>query len=131
MNSTEPGEVRKFGIIAFAFFGLLCGLGIWTKRPVPIFLFGSFSLLGLGFILFPSTLRPVYGAWLKLAHLIGTMVTALALGLAYYLVITPSAWAKRVIGGRPLPLRPDKGATTYWVKRDEPAQPRERFLKRY
>jgi hypothetical protein len=65
------------------------------------------------------------------AHWIGTVFTGFILTLAYYLVITPSAWIKRVFGGRPLPLTPDKDAETYWVSRTEPAQPRERFLKRY
>ncbi len=130
-NSTEPGQIRKFGIIAWVFFGLLCGLGIWTRRPIPTWLFGFLSLLGLGFILLPSKLGPVYRAWLKIAHLIGRILTTLILALAYYLVMTPSAWAKRLIGGRPIRLKPDKGAASYWVARDEPVQPRERFLKRY
>lgn len=131
MNSTEPGEVRKFGIIALAFFGILCGLAGWTGRVVPLILFGCLALLGLGFVLFPSSLAPAYRAWRRIAHGIGTVITSLILGFAYYLVITPSAWAKRLIGGRPLPVRPDREVTSYWVTRDEQVQPRERFLKRY
>ena len=129
--STDTKEIRKFGLIALVFFGFLCVLGIWTKRPVPAFLFGFFSLFGLGFILIPSRLGSVYTAWLKLAHLMGRIVTVLFLTLAYYFVITPSAFLKRLFGGRPLPVKPDKKALSYWVVRTEPAQPRERFVKRY
>ncbi len=124
-------EIRKFGIIALIFFGSLCGLGIWTGKPIPTYLFGSLSILGLGFILIPARLRPVYNAWMKIAHVIGRIITTLVLALAYYLVITPSALIKRLFGGRPLPLKPDKEAKSYWVTRTEPAQPKERFLKRY
>ena len=124
-------EIRKFGIIAFVFFGSLCGLGLWTKKPVPTYLFGSLSVLGLGFILIPARLRPVYTVWLKIAHVIGRIITTLILAMAYYVVITPAALIKRVFGGRPLPVKPDKEATSYWVARTEPAQPKERFLKRY
>ena len=124
-------EIRKFGLIAFIFFGSLCGLGLWADKPVPTYLFGSLSLLGLGFILIPNRLRPVYNAWIKVAHVIGRVITTLVLALAYYLVITPSALIKRIFGGRPLPLKPDKEAKSYWVTRTEPAQPKERFLKRY
>ena len=46
-------------MMAWIFFGILCGLGIWRDRPVPIYLFGSFSLIGLGFILLPAQLKPV------------------------------------------------------------------------
>ena len=76
-------------------------------------------------------MEPVYRGWLKVAHFIGRTITLGILTLAYYLVITPFALAKRFFGGRPLPLKPDKAAGTYWVTRTEPAQPKERFLKRY
>ena len=131
LNSIEIKKIRKFGLVALIFFGALCALGIWTKRPVPTYLFGTLAALGVGFILIPSPLRPVYAAWLKMAHLMGSAVTILILALAYYLVITPSALIKRVFGGRPIPIKPDRSVSSYWVPRTEPAQPRERFLKRY
>jgi hypothetical protein len=130
-NSTEKRDIRKFGIIAFIFFGCLCALGVWKEKTVPIYLFGALSLLGLGFILIPEQLRPVYIGWLKIAHFIGKVVTVVVLTLAYYLVITPSAMLKRIFGGAPLPVKPDKELDSYWVARDEKAQPKERFLKRY
>jgi len=130
-NSIDIKEIRKFGLIALIFFGCLCAIGIWVKKPVPIYLFGCLSLLGLAFILVPGPLRPVHAGWLKIAHFIGRAITALVLILAYYLVITPTAFIKRLFGGRPLPVRPDKTASTYWVERSEPVQPKERFIKRY
>jgi hypothetical protein len=130
-NSTDTKEIRKFGVIAFIFFGCLCTMGLWMKRPLPIYLFGFLSFLGLGFILIPSRLRPVYAAWLKFAHFLGRVITTLILTLSYYFVITPAGLIKRLFGGRPLPVSHDKEALSYWVVRDEPAQPKERFLKRY
>jgi len=130
-NSTDIREVRKFGFIALIFFGCLCVLGLWMKKPLPAYLFGFLSILGLGFILIPAQLKPVHAAWLKVAHLLGRIITTLILALAYYLVITPAALIKRLFGGRPLPVKPDKEASSYWVDRTEPAQPKERFLKRY
>ena len=76
-------------------------------------------------------MRPVYDAWLKVAHFIGSLITALMLALAYYLVITPVALIKRLFGSRPLPVKPDKNTLSYWVDREEPVQPKERFIKRY
>ena len=130
-NSTETKEIRRFGLVALIFFGSLCALGLWLKKPLPVYIFGAFSILGAGFILFPSLLRPVHGGWVKIAHFIGRMVTILILALAYYLVITPSALIKWIFGGRPLPTKPDKEAISYWVDRTEPVQPKERFLKRF
>ena len=130
-NSTDTREVRKFGFIASIFFGCLCVLGLWMKKPLPAYLFGFLFILGLGFMLIPTQLKPVHAAWLKVAHLLGRIVTTLILALAYYVVITPSALIKRLFGGRPLPVKPDKEALSYWVNRADPAQPKERFLKRY
>ncbi len=96
-----------------------------------MYFFGLLATLGLGFILLPGPLRPVHTVWLKIAHTLGRIITTLVLALAYYLVITPSALLKRIFGGRPLPLKPDRNASSYWVTRDEPAQPKERFLRRY
>jgi hypothetical protein len=106
-------------------------LGLITRRPIPTYLFGFLSIVGLGFILFPSRLRRVYVGWIKFAHLLGRILTTLLLTVAYYLVITPSALIKRLFGGAPIPVKPDKESTSYWVVRDEPAQPKERFIKRY
>jgi len=87
--------------------------------------------MGLGFTLFPVRLRPIYSGWMKVAHFVGKVITVSILTLAYYLVITPSALIKRVFGGAPIPLKFDKEADSYWVKRTETIQPKERFLKRY
>lgn len=130
-NSTDTREIRKFGSIALIFFGTLCSLGIWRQKVLLTYLFGLLSLLGLGFILLPKPLRPAYSGWLKIAHLIGRTITTLVLTLAYYLVVTPSALIRRVFGGRPLPVKPDNTASSYWVDRSEPCQPQERFYKRY
>jgi hypothetical protein len=101
------------------------------EKPLPIYLFGALSALGLGFILFPNQLRPVFAAWLNIAHFLGRIVTTLTLTLAYYFVITPAALVKRIFGGTPLPIKPDKNVSSYWVSRKEAVQSKEQFLKRF
>jgi hypothetical protein len=131
LNSTETREIRKFGLIALVFFGCLCILGVLLKKALPTYLFGFLSVAGLGFIFFPSYLKPLYSVWLRIGHTLGRIMTTLMLTLAYYLVITPSALIKRLFGGTPLPIKPDRQVSSYWVARTEPAQAKERFLKRY
>ncbi len=130
-NSTKIKEIRKFGVIALVFFGSLCAVGLWMKKPIPTYLFGFLAVLGLGFVLIPLPLKPIYTTWLKIAHLIGQVVTTLILTLAYYMVITPVALAHRLFSGTPFPVKPDKKASSYWVTRTEAAQPKEQFLKRF
>ena len=131
LNSTDTKQIRKFGLIALIFFGCLCALGIWFEKPLPTYLFGTLSALGLGFILFPHQLRPVFVAWLKIAHFLGRVITTLMLTSAYYLVITPSALIKRAFGGTTIPVNPDKNVSSYWVTRKEAVQSKEQFLKRF
>jgi hypothetical protein len=130
-NLTEKRQIRKFGLIAFILFGSLCAFGIWREKLLPTYLFGALSVLGLGFICAPMILKPVFTAWQQIAFLVGRTVTILMLILFYYLMITPSGLIKRLMGGRPLPLNPNKKVSSYWVKKPEPAQAKERFLKRY
>ncbi len=131
LSSTDIKEVRRFGLIAIIFFGILFSIGLWRDKPVPIFLFGFLSFLGICFFLMPSMMRPVFERWMKIAECIGKVVTAIILTLCYYLVITPFGLLKRIFGGRPLPLFPDYNKESYWVEREEPAQPKERFYKRF
>jgi hypothetical protein len=130
-NSTEPREIRRFGLVALVFFGALCGLAVWRGKTIPSGLFGALGAIGLALALFPGRTGFLYRGWLRVAHFVGRVVTVTILALAYYLVITPAALLKRLFGGRPLPVKPDPQAKSYWVERQEPAQPRERFLKRY
>ena len=131
LGSTDIKQVRSFGIIAVIFFGCFSSLGFWMQKQAPAYLFGFLALLGAAFFIFPSQLQPVHAVWLKVANILGRIITAVALTLAYYLVITPSALLKRIFGGTPLPGMPDKKASTYWVNRREPSQAKERFIKRY
>lgn len=131
LNSTEIKQIRIFGLIAFLFFGLLCGLGLWKGKAIPVYFFGTLSVLGIGFIVAPIALKPIYAAWLRVAHIIGSIITKFILILIFYLVITPAGLIKGAIGGRPLQQKPDRKSSSYWVSRPEPVQPRERFLKRY
>lgn len=124
-------KIRKFGVVAFVFFGGLCALGLWTQKPLPTYLFGFLCVLGMCFIILPSRMKPIHAAWLNVAHFIGRSITVLMLTFTYFIVVTPSALIKRLFGGRPLPVKPDRNVSSYWVVRTEAAQPKERFLKRY
>lgn len=130
LNSTNK-DIRKFGLVALFFFGALCGVALWQANTAMSIFFGFLSFLGLGFLLLPGSMAPIYRGWLKVAHFIGTVLTIVMLTFSFYLVITPAAWLKRIFGGSPLPMKLDPEASTYWVSRREPVQPKERFFKRY
>jgi hypothetical protein len=130
-NSTDPKEIKKFGWVGLIFFGSLFSLCVWLKKPFAPYIFGVLAILGAGFVIIPMRMTRVYSVWLLITRLIGRVITTIMLSLGFYLVITPAGMIKRLFGGRPLPIKPNRDAATYWVKRKEPAQPKERFIKRY
>jgi hypothetical protein len=130
-SSTDPREVRRFGLIAVLFFGALAGIGLWRAKWILAAFFGTLSTVGFICLLLPGPATPLFRAWMAVAHRIGVAVTTVVLTLAYYLVITPAGLIKRLFGGRPLPMRPDPEQDSYWQPRTEAAQGRERFSKRY
>ena len=129
--STDPRRIRRFGLAGGVVFGLLGGLGFWGAKAVPAGFFSFLALLCMGFLIAPAKFAPIYDVWMKATHLIGRLFTAFILSLAYYLVITPFALVMRIFGKTALPVRHDKGVSSYWVARPEPVQPKERFFKRY
>jgi hypothetical protein len=131
LSSTNKKEIKRFGIVAFMVFGALCALGVWRQKTIPIYFFGILALMGLCFIMQPTKFKPLYDGWLKVARKIAFIVNLTILTLTYYLFMTPTALIKRIFGGRPLPVKPDKNLHSYWVMRAEPAQPKERFIKRF
>ena len=70
-SSTDPAAVRRFGIAALAFFGLMAGLGIWRARPVFAAVFGTLAAVGLLCLTLPGPAAPLYRLWMAVAHRIG------------------------------------------------------------
>jgi len=131
LSSINKKEIRRFGAIVFLFFGALFVLTVWRQKIVVKYLFGFLSLFGFGLLLALVYLRPLYIGWIKVGHFIGRFASAIFFALVYYLIITPIAFVKRIVSGRPLPMYPDRNLSTYWIKRMEPVQPKERFIKKY
>ena len=130
-NSTDIKKIRQFGLVALIFFGCLSGVGWFTGKLLLACFFTLLALIGAGFVIAPGPLSPVYAGWLKISAFLGKTVTVIILTLAYFLVITPYALILRLLGGRTLPLKPDKTVSSYWVRRTEPAQQKVQFFKRF
>ncbi len=130
-NLIDNSEVRKFGLVCFAVSVILSAAGLWREKYIPVILGVMFLMAGLSAVSVPGRFKPFYILWKKAAFTVSRFITSVILSAAYFLVITPSAIIKKISGGAPLNIRPDKNSGTYWVKRNEPLQPKERYLKRF
>ncbi len=122
----SPRALRRFGLLVGA---VLLALGLWLWRyagqhappgavPLPalVAVFGA-ALMAVAAVT-PSRLRVLYRRWMTLAFTLGWFTSRLLLIAIFCLVVTPIALVARLSGKRFLDLKPDRGATSYWTRRD-------------
>lgn len=122
-EEVEGSSDRSFGIVfavVFAIIGcfpLLAGHGVrwWSLSVGAAFLVIAYTR--------PSLLAGLNRLWLKLGLLLGKIVSPIALGLLFYVVLTPIGWLMRLTGQDPLRLKRDRAAASYWIDREPPGPP--------
>ena len=114
-----PGEGRRVGLTVGGAFLVLAGLLWWRDHPTGMLLAGIIGvLLGLGGLLVPGSLGPVYRAWMRLALAISKVTTPIFLGIVYFAVVMPIGLLRRALGHRTLEHELENGG--YWVVRGAP-----------
>lgn len=129
--STDTNKIRQLGLIFVVVFSPIGIISHYYWASNSQYLFFFLTLMGICLILFPLRFSWFYKWWFTITNFIGKIVSYLMLIIVWYVVITPSALLMRVLHKKPLALGPDKSLNTYWVKRNEPIQPKQRYHKRY
>lgn len=114
-KQTETQRLRKFGLVMAVAFALFGALLLWRGREWAMWLeyvAAAFLVLGL---LVPRALKVVETPWMKLAHLLGVVMTTLILTLTFFLVMTPMGLLLRAMGKDLLGMKGDPSLPTYWV----------------
>jgi hypothetical protein len=109
-------EGMKFAFTLGAAFSVLSALLAFRHRTLGAE--GTFALgvlFLLAGLLAPTHLGPVQRAWMALGHTIGRVTGPIALGLIYYVALTPIGYVRRTFGRSPLARNP--GAPTFWIPR--------------
>ncbi len=78
-----------------------------------------------------QSLRPGYRGWMKVAHLIGTVVTTVILTTVFFAVFTPVAVALKLLGKDHLGRKSDRTAKSYWHHRPDFAWEKKRSLQQF
>jgi len=125
-------DYRKFGLSVGGMLCVLAGLLYWRDHLqaslIPACAGGLLIFAGF---LHPPLLKLPYRGWMRFAYALGWFNTRLILILAFYLIITPTGVLMRLLGKRPLALKWDKRASSYWIPREkEPFEPR-RYEKHF
>ena len=90
---------------------------LWGLGAVALVCAGTGSPLGL----------PVYRAWMGFAWLVGTVIGTVALGIVFFLVITPMAVVARLAGRDRLGLHQPEKASMWRPLPQAPHDPERQF----
>lgn len=129
----ERKNLKVFGYgltVLLAFWGVRHGLKSGWTAGAALALAGAVALLVITFARVES-LKPLYVRWLKVAHLIGSIISTVILTLLYGLAFTSTGLILRLAGKDLLSRKIDGQLKSYWVKRpDESRHPRS-YLKQF
>ena len=115
--------LRRFGLVFCALFALLAYS--LRENPWAPWILAALSAGTLAAALArPSLLTGPTRAWMKLGNALHRIVSPIVLGALYGLLIVPTGWLRRGLGGDPLKRRYDPAAASYWT----PCEPRSRSL---
>ena len=111
---------RSFGLVFAAVFLLVALFPLLHGQTLRAWaLVVSGALLLVAFLL-PVVLTYPNRLWLRLGLLLNAVISPVAMGVLFYLVITPIGLVMRWFGHDPLRLKLDAKASSYWIKRAPP-----------
>jgi hypothetical protein len=76
-------------------------------------------------------LKYIFNAWMTVAQAIGKVVTAIILTVVYWIIFTPIGFFMRCSGKDPLSLGKYRTQESYWIKRQEGIQDKERYKQQF
>ena len=117
-NKIKMGSNRNFGIV---FFIVLLIFGLWPAinegeiRISLLILALLFLVLGL---LNSKLLTPLNLIWIRFGEVLGRIIAPIAMGVVYFIIITPIGLFMRLIGKDLLRTKFSKN-NSYWIKREK------------
>lgn len=126
MSWTEAGvatsaprrRLRRFGLTMAAATAVIGAVIRWKGHAGWIYPVGAAVGFGAASLFAPSALRPVERAWMKLAEILGAVMTFILLTLTFFLVITPLGVALRIFRKDLLGVKVERTAASYWIPVD-------------
>jgi hypothetical protein len=131
-NPSGP-ECRQFAGLWVPGFLLLVGALTWYRsgslKAVIVLATAAILIAALG-LLSASFGRALYLGWMYAAYPVGLTVSFLVMAIVYFVILTPVGLGMRLLGRRPLALRYDRGANTYWTPRS-PSTKIETYFRQF
>ena len=111
---------RSFGVvftIVFLFLGIWMA---WKGRSEAWVFLVSAALLFVVALARPFILNPFNQAWMKFGLLLSCVVNPVILGVVFFLIISPMAILRKLLGKDSLHLKFNPNTDSYWISRNPP-----------
>ncbi|MFZ5523317.1 MAG: SxtJ family membrane protein [Pseudomonadota bacterium] len=119
----EGSSDRAFGLVFAGVFLVIAGIPLFHGEVMRWWSVGVAAVFVLVALVKPALLAGLNRLWMKLGILLGKVVSPIALGILFYVVITPIGVVIRLTGKDPLRLKFDPDAESYWIPREPPGPP--------
>lgn len=119
----EGSSDRAFGLVFAGGFLVIAVMPLFHGGALRWWSVGVAALVALVALVKPALLAGLNRLWTKLGILLSKVVSPIALGILFYVVITPIGLVIRLTGKDPLRLKFDPNAESYWIPREPPGPP--------
>ena len=130
-QKVEGSSDRSFGVVFAAVFTLIACWPLFFGGALRWWAVAVAAIFALLATVKPGLLAGFNRQWMKLGVLLGKVVSPIALGLLFYGVITPIGAVLRLAGKDPLRLKFDRGADSYWIRREPPGPPPDSMTNQF
>ncbi len=111
--SWKKEKVQVYQTVLIIVVALLLAYWYWEKDKL---LYSAIGLGGLSLV-FYSFAKFVYRAWMGLANVLSWVNTRILLGLVFFVLLTPLALWRRMIGKQGFPMKGDDRLDSYFQER--------------
>ena len=122
---------RAFGFVFTVVFAVIGAWPLLVGGQVRWWAFAVAAVFALVATARPSLLSAFNRWWMKFGLLLGAIVSPIALGVLFYLVLSPIGALMRLAGKDPLRLARDAGAPSYWRSREPPGPPPDSMERQF
>ncbi len=123
-RTPTTSQLRWFALLWFPLLAGVVGAavghrtGLWIAAAVP---WGCAALVAVVGAVAPRAVRPLFVGLMVASYPVGFVVSHAVLAITYFAVLTPIGLLTRLAGRDPLRHRRDRGAKTYWRRREPPS----------
>jgi hypothetical protein len=108
-------QLRKYGLIMFTAFAVISGLLFLRHKPAWLYTFIPSMLFLVSALIAPGVLAPVEKLWMKLAAVMGFVMTNVLLTLVFVVAVIPAGLILQLFGKSQIRKCFSKEMNTYWI----------------